>query len=42
VGVPVPVTVNMRDFFGMKNELQGLNMASKQSAEESIKELGFV
>ena len=40
-GVPIPVTVQVRDFFVLKNELQSLNTAAAQSAEESIKELGF-
>jgi len=35
------VTVQVRDFFALKNELQSLNTAVAQSAEESIKELGF-
>ena len=40
-GVPIPVTVKVRDFFELKKELSGKNPTSKQSAEDSIKELGF-
>ena len=41
-GVPIPVTVKVRDFFQLEKELKGKSVSSKQSADESIKELGFV
>jgi len=40
-GVPIPVTVKVRDFFDLEKELKGKNVGAKQSADESIKELGF-
>jgi hypothetical protein len=40
-GVPIPVTVKVRDFFELQKELKGKSIKSTQSAEESIKELGF-
>jgi len=39
-GVPIPVTVRVRDFFKLRQELAGQN-GSTQTAEESITELGF-
>jgi hypothetical protein len=41
-GVPIPVTVKVRDFFQLQKELKGKSIRNTQSAEESIKELGFV
>ena len=41
-GVPIPVTVKVRDFFELEKELKGKSIKSTQTAEESIKELGFV
>ena len=40
-GVPIPVTVKVRDFFQLEKELKGKSVSTKQSADESIKELGF-
>lgn len=40
-GVPIPVTVKVRDFFELQKELKGKSIKSTQTAEESIKELGF-
>jgi len=39
-GVPIPVTVRVRDFYQLRRELASQNV-STQSAEESIQELGF-
>ena len=40
-GVPIPVTVKVRDFFQLQKEIKGKSIKNTQSAEESIKELGF-
>jgi DNA helicase HerA-like ATPase len=40
-GVPIPVTVKVRDYFQLEKELKGKSVSTKQSADESIKELGF-
>jgi hypothetical protein len=40
-GVPIPVTVKVRDFFQLEKELKGKSVSTKQSADESIRELGF-
>jgi len=40
-GVPIPVTVKVRDFFELQKELKGKSIKNAQSAEDSIKELGF-
>jgi len=40
-GVPIPVTVRVRDFFKLQAEIQKTSIASTQTAEESIAELGF-
>jgi len=40
-GVPIPITVRVRDFFKLQAEIQKTSIASTQTAEESIAELGF-
>ena len=40
-GVPIPVTVKVRDFYELQKELKEKSIKSTQTAEESIKELGF-
>ena len=40
-GVPIPVTVKVRDFFKLQAEIQKTSIANTQTAEESIAELGF-
>ena len=40
-GVPIPVTVKVRDFFKLLAEIAKTSVASTQTAEESIAELGF-
>jgi DNA helicase HerA-like ATPase len=40
-GVPIPVTVRVRDFFQLQAEIQQTRITSTQTAEESIAELGF-
>jgi hypothetical protein len=40
-GVPIPVTVRVRDFYQLQAEIKQARIASTQTAEESIAELGF-
>ena len=40
-GVPIPVTVRVRDFFELQKDLKQTSLRSTQTAEESIAELGF-
>jgi len=40
-GVPIPVTVRVRDFYKLQAEIVKASIASTQTAEESIVELGF-
>jgi uncharacterized protein len=40
-GVPIPVTVKVRDFFELQKEIQMNSATNNQTAEESIAELGF-
>ena len=40
-GVPIPVTVKVRDFYKLKDEIQKNSFTKNQTAEESITELGF-
>ena len=39
--VPIPVTVKVRDFYKLQAEIQKASIASTQTADESIAELGF-
>ncbi|MFO7943478.1 MAG: hypothetical protein R6U51_04165 [Anaerolineales bacterium] len=40
-GVPIPVTVKVRDFYQLERDFKQKSVSGSQSAEESIRELGF-